>query len=125
MPLFDREINELADYIGRSDLTIYLHTQEPTNADPTIGRLTAGGGDYESGAMLAASDISMASSGDISNTNDVSFGTATGDAGQVTHWSAVRGSDAVGYGEVPSTNIETNDTVVINSGSIAINGSTS
>ena len=34
MRLFVREQNELADRIGRSDLTVYLHTAEPTDAEP-------------------------------------------------------------------------------------------
>ena len=34
MRLFVREQNELADRIARSDLTVYLHTAEPTDARP-------------------------------------------------------------------------------------------
>ena len=34
MPLFTRELNELADRIGRSDLTMRLHTAVPTDAKP-------------------------------------------------------------------------------------------
>ena len=44
MPLFNRELNALADRIGRSDLTFWLHTAAPTNASPMNGRTTAGGG---------------------------------------------------------------------------------
>ena len=34
MPLFTVELNELADRIGRSNLTIRLHTAAPTNGKP-------------------------------------------------------------------------------------------
>ena len=66
MRLFVREQNELADRIARSDLTVYLHTAEPTDADPENGRVTVGGGDYESpGRPIPPADISNASGGDI------------------------------------------------------------
>ena len=45
MPLFTRELNELADYIGRATWTVFLHTAAPTNTNPAItlaSRLGAG-----------------------------------------------------------------------------------
>ena len=98
MPLFTRELNDLADRIGRSDLTMWLHTAAPTDADPTNGRTSVGGGAYEAGETLAAADISDAMNGDIESDAIVDFGTADEAVGTVTHWSAVRGSDAVGWG---------------------------
>ena len=74
MPLFTRELNDLADRIGRSDLTIWLHTAAPTNADPTNGRTSVGGGAYEAGeARSLRAGISDAASGDISNDAAVDF----------------------------------------------------
>ena len=125
MPLFNRELNELADYIGRANLTIWLHTDAPSEADPDNGRTTVGGGAYEAGLTLAAADISNAANGDISNTNALAFGTADEDVGTITHWSAVRGADAVGWGTLPSTTISDGDTFTINAGTLIFNGSTS
>ena len=51
MPLFTRELNDLADRIGRSDLTMRLHTAVPTDENPTNGRTTVGGGAYEAGVI--------------------------------------------------------------------------
>ena len=125
MPLFTRELNELADRIGRSDLTFWLHTDEPTNASPTNGRTTVGGGGYENGIVISASDISTAANGDIEVDVDIEFGTADDDVGTVTHWSAYRGSDAVAFGTVPNTTIADGDSFKINMNTLDINGSTS
>ena len=67
MPLFNRELNELADRIGRSNLTVWLHTAAPTNGAPTNARTNVGGGAYEGGATLLATQISNATNGDINN----------------------------------------------------------
>ena len=114
MPLFQVELNRLADDIGSSDLTIYLHTQAPTDAQPTRGRTTTGGGAYAAGATLAASAISNAADGDIQNTALIDFGTATADVGDVTHWSAYRGSAPVAFGTVPNTEIRSGSRFQIN-----------
>ena len=124
MPLFNTELNELADRIGRSDLTIYLHTAAPTNGSPTNGRTTAGGGAFVAGATLAAADISDAASGDIENTAAIDFGTATAAVGTVTHWSAYRGADPVAFGTLPSTTIANGGSFEIDSNSLDLNGST-
>lgn len=124
MPLFDRELNELADRIGRADLTIWLHTSAPTNANPANGRTTVGGGAYEAGATLDSTDISDAADGDIENTAAINFGTADEDVGTVTHWSALRGTDAVAWGTLPDTTINDGDSFEINANSLQINGST-
>ena len=92
MRLFVREQNELADRIARSDLTVYLHTAEPTDASPDNGRVTVGGGDYESGATYDATDISNASGGDISFTEDIDFGTADEAVGTVGWATFYRGA---------------------------------
>ena len=125
MRLFVREQNELADRIARSDLTVYLHTAEPTDADPENGRVTVGGGDYESGATVASGDISNASGGDISITADIDFGTADEAAGTVLFAVFERGSDAVGYIALPSTTIGNGDMFTINANSINFNSITS
>ena len=125
MPLFTTELNELADRIGRSNLTVRLHTAVPTNGSPTNGRITAGGGTYGTGATVTAANISSASNGDIEVTADIDFGTATADVGTVTHWSAYRGTDPVAFGTLPSTVISSGDSFKINANTLDINGSTS
>ena len=125
MPLFTTELNELADRIGRSNLTVRLHTAVPTNGSPTNGRITAGGGTYGTGATVTAANISTASSGDIEVTADIDFGTATADVGTVTHWSAYRGTDPVAFGTLPNTTISSGDSFKINANTLDINGSTS
>ena len=125
MRLFVREQNELADRIARSDLTVYLHTAEPTDANPDNGRVTVGGGDYESGATYSASDISNASGGDIGFTADIDFGTADEAVGTVLFAVFERGTDAVGYIALPSTTIGSGDTFTINADSINFNSITS
>ena len=81
MPLFDRELNELADRFGRSNLAIWLHTAAPTQGSPTNGRTTVGGGGFASGVTLLATGISNAASGDITNNADINFGQATAGRG--------------------------------------------
>ena len=125
MPLFTTELNRLADSIGASTLTIRLHTAAPTNGSPTNARTTAGGGGYENGVTLAASGISNASNGDITNNAAIDFGTADEAVGTVTHWSAYRGSVAVAFGTLPSTAIGNGDTFAINAQTLDFNGSTS
>ena len=124
MPLFIMELNRLADSIGASNLTIWLHTAAPTNSDPDNGRTTVGGGAYESGATLTAANITTASNGDINNSAAIAFGTADEDVGTVTHWSAYRGNTPVAFGTLPSTTINDGDTFTINSGTLQFNGST-
>lgn len=125
MPLFTRELNELMDRIGRSNLTIYLHTAAPTNTSTSNGRVTTGGGAFASGATLTAANITTASSGSIENSVAIDFGTASANIGTVTHWSAFRGNDAVAFGTLPSTAINSGSTFSINANSMEFNGTTS
>ena len=76
MPFFTVEENRIADDIGASDMTFYLHTAAPTDAAPTNGRTTVGGGGYENGIVIDASDISVAALGDIDVDVDIDFGDA-------------------------------------------------
>ena len=125
MPLFTRELNELADRVGRSTLTCWLHTAAPTNGNPENGRTSVGGGAYEAGTAVTSGNISTATNGDIEVSAVIDFGTADQAVGTVTHWSLVRGSDAVAFGTLPSTVIADGDTFAINANSLEINGSTS
>ena len=124
MPLFTRELNELADRIRRSNLTCWLHTAAPTNSSISNGRTNKGGGAYEAGKAVPTANISAASNGDISITVDIEFGDADEAVGTVTHWSLVRGSDGVAYGTLPNTVIGNGDSFKINADSLDINGST-
>ena len=124
MPLFDVELNRIADDIGATDLTIFLQLTAPTDLAPTSGRTTAGGGFYAAGATLAASDISTAVNGDIENTAAIPFRAATADVGTVIGWSAFRGVAPVGHGTLPSTTINSGDSFEIDANSLQITGST-
>ena len=98
MPLFTVEENRIADSIGVSTLTIFLHTGAPSNASPDNGLVTVGGGFYETGAALTAGNISVASNGDIQNTAAINFGAADEAVGTVTYWKAKRGNANVAWG---------------------------
>ena len=122
MPLFNVELNRIADDIGASNWTVFLHTAAPTDGSPTNGRTSVGGGAYQNGATLTAANISAASNGDIQNTAAIDFGTATADVGTVTHWSAYRGGNPVAFGTLPSTTIANGDSFQINANSLQVNG---
>ena len=124
MPLFPSELNAVANYIGRSDLTFWLHTADPTNGDPTNGRTTAGGTAYENGVTVAAADITDAVFGDIEVSMDIDFGTADEAVGTVIALSAVRGAAAVGWWTIASTAIADGDSFKINTGTLDFNLST-
>ena len=121
MPLFTRELNAEADYIGRSALTVYLHTALPTDAAPTTGRIAKGGGLYESGVTVPAADMSDAVDGDIQITVALAFGDADEAVGTITHWTAYRSSSAVAFGTLPSTVIANGDSFTIDADSIQFN----
>ena len=125
MPLFNRELNELMDRIRRSDLTVWLHTDAPTEADPTNGRTSVGGGAYEAGKVVPVANISMSANGDIMITADIVYGLADEAVGLVTHWSAIRGANSeVSYGTLPNTNIGHLDSFKIDANTLQLNGST-
>ena len=125
MPLFTTELNAEADYIGRADLTIRLHTAAPSNANATNGRTTVGGGAFESGKVLPAGNITGAVNGSIRNSVAIDFGTADEAVGTVTHWTAARGADPVAFGTLPNTAIANGGSFEINANSLLFNGTTS
>ena len=124
MPFFNVELNRIANDIGASDLTIYLHTEAPTDAAPTNGRVTTGGGLYQTGAPLPSTGISDASEGDIHNTVAVAFGESAADIGILVAWSAYRATAPVAYGTLPNTEINTGDTFTMAPNTLLLNGST-
>ena len=81
MPFFDTELNRLANDTSSADLLVFLHTSAPTNASPANGRITTGGGLYESGATLDSTDITAAANGDVSNSVSIPFGTVDENVG--------------------------------------------
>ena len=122
-PVFEARINAVANDWTNAAGTVYLHTEAPTNASPTNGRVTEGGGTFASGASVTAGNWSVAASGDVSYDADVDFGTATSAiTDPVTHWSYYEGSLATAFGTLPSTTVASGDTYKINSGTIQING---
>ena len=123
MPLFTVEENRIADDIGSADMTFYLHTAAPTDAAPTNGRTTVGGGGYENGIVIAASDISVAAFGDIDVDVDIDFDEADEAVGTVTHLSAYRSTAPVGYWDIEDTVIANGDSYKINLNTLRFLGS--
>ena len=124
MPLFTVELNDLADRIGRSDVTARLHTAVPTNGSPTNGRTTVGGGAYEAGVTVTAARFTAAAAGDTQINADIDFGTADQAVGTVGWLSFYRGADPVLWVTVPSTTIGDGDSFSVNMNTLNINGST-
>lgn len=124
MPFFDTELNRIANDSSSMVLTVFLHTSAPTNLSPANGRITTGGGLYESGASLAAADISASVDGDVSNSAAIAFGTVTANVGLPTHWSTYRGGSPHAFSTLPDDGaVNTGDSFTINSGSMQFNGS--
>ena len=123
MPFFETELNRLANDTSANPLTVFLHTDAPTDASPANARITTGGGLYASGATLAAADITAASNGDVSNSAAIAFGTVTANVGLPTHWSTYRSGAPHAFGTLPDDGaVNTGDTYTINSGSMQFNG---
>lgn len=125
MPLFNAELNELADRIKRSNLTLFLHTSAPSDADTDNGRVTGGGTGFTNGQAVATSNISRDADGDLTITADVNFGTASGNVGALTHWSLFRGTSPVAYGTLANVTVNDTDTFKVNANTLKINGTTS
>ena len=125
MPVFLAELNRLADRIKRSNLTLYLHTEEPTDSDNDKGRVTTGGGVYASGATITPANISRDSDGDLVVTAETDFGEATADLGTIAWYSLFRGTEEVCHDTLPSTNVKSGDSYSIDANVIKINGKTS
>lgn len=124
MPLFLAELNALADRIKRSNLTCYLHTAAPTDADNDNARVTGGGTGFTNGQTVTPANISRDADGDLTVTADIDFGTAASNVGRVTHWSLFRGSAAVAYGTLAATTVNSGDSFKINANTLKINGTT-
>ena len=123
MPFFDTELNRLANDTSSADLLVFLHTSAPTNASPANGRITTGGGLYESGATLDSTDITAAANGDVSNSASIPFGTVDENVGLPTHWSTYRNGSPHAFSTLPDDGaVNTGDTYTINAGSMQFNG---
>ena len=123
MPLFTAYINSLANAMVGAAGTLWLHTTVPTDADPTLGRTTTGGGVFETGLATAAGNWTAAASGDIENNVLFDYGTATADVGTVIAWSYLLGATPVMHGTLPSRTIAMGDGFSINVNSLQSNGS--
>ena len=122
MPLFTAYINSLADAMVGAVGTLWLHTIAPTDADPTDGRTTTGGGVFETGLATAAGNWTVAVNGDVENNAAFDFGTATAAVGTVIAWSYYLGATPVMHGTLPSRTIATGDSYSINANSLQSNG---
>ena len=124
MPLLTVEQNRIANDFTSSTWTCYLHTANPTDASPTNGRTSVGGGAYEAGGRtVPAADFSVASNGDVQVTDDIDFGTADEAVGTVIAMSFYRSGAPVGWVTLPSTVIGDGDGFLINANSLQLNGS--
>ncbi len=135
MPMFLSELDRIAGWIksdgdgSNDDFTCYLHTEAPTDASPTNGRVTAGGAAYQNGKAVLAANVAKgagANRGDLTVNADIDFGTATADVNaDITHWSLYRGGDPVAYGTLPTTTVSMGDTFKVNRNTVRLNASTS
>ena len=99
MPLFDDKLDAIADDELAVAGTLWLHTAAPTNASPTNGRTSVGGGDYESGMAITAGNWTTASNGDVNLNIAAAFGTADEAVGTVGWWSFVTPTQKTSLGE--------------------------
>ena len=125
MPLFNRELDELANRIIRSTLTLYIHTEAPTEADPTAGRVVTGGGDYLGRAMLSTEFTpATGGNGDVTNAEEMEYAKSTVAVGEITHWSLFRGTSAVAYGTLSPVTIGEGTILRIGAGVLKVDGVT-
>ena len=122
MPLFTSKLNSMADELVNAAGTLYLHTAAPTDASPTNGRTTAGGGAYASGLTTAAANWTVAANGDVENSVAFAFGTATADVGTVIAWSYYKGALPYAHGTLSSTTIANGGSFTIDANTLEING---
>ena len=125
MPIFNAELNRIANDISASDLTCYVHTAAPSDGSPTNGRVPG-----LSAQTLAASSWSAASDGDVAYNQDVAFGEVdSGNERILSHWSLYRGSAPVAFGTISgdeaARTVAAGRHFTLNSGTIRINGSSS
>ena len=126
MPFFTARLNAMANALVNDAGVFYLHTAAPTDADPTNGRTSTGGGLFETGIVTAATDWTDASNGDVENSSAFDFGTATADVGTVTHWSYEEGGEPCSWGTLPTTTpVNDGDSYSVNPNSVQLNGSSS
>ena len=123
MPFFTSYLDSVANEVFDAAGVIYLHTVEPTDADPTNGRTSAGGGAFENGLATVATDWTDANDGDVQNSVAFAFGVAAGDVGTVTHLSYYKGGVPVGFVTLPITTIADTDSFTINANSLLMMGS--
>ena len=129
MPMFDNELNRIADEVVAEPLRLYLHVDPgPSNADPDGGRVTGNVGGMFTGIDLAPTDWTDATHGDVQTRNAINVGTATARVGTLKHWSLVRDPDGtpeyVCWSTLNETVINQGDTFEIPAGGIQINGDT-
>lgn len=119
--------NKILDHIfGKNSYTpptIYvgLSTAEPN--DDGSGLAEPGGNSYER-VQTSASDWNTASGSSLDNASDITFPTATGSWGTITHFAlfdAATGGNLLAYGELSQAKaIDTEDTVQFSSGDLDI-----
>ena len=121
MPLSPTELNRVADEIVVSDLTLYANVGAP-GANGTANRITGA-----PTVTLAASSWSNASAGDVTYNANADFGVLDGTNNQtVSHYSVFRTTAFVASESLSaSVTVIAGGTFRINTGTIAINGSTS
>jgi len=117
--------NELLDHtLGTGSYTmpttvyVSLHTADPTETGSSAAEVS--GNNY----ARTAATFSAASGGSTSNSGDVTFPTASGSWGTVTHWAlwdASTAGNALYYGALTaSKTVGANDIVKISSGQLTI-----
>jgi hypothetical protein len=102
-----------------------LYTADPTDAGTLTNELTQTG--YARAEISAAMGDAVLTSGQITNSADITFGPATEDWPEVTHIGIFLGTSTIGAGNmfyfgpaVTSRVVENNDTFVIRTGQLTI-----
>jgi hypothetical protein len=97
---------------------VALHTAAPSDSNPSNGELSGDGYARQSVTFSAAS------SGATANTADLDFGPASGNWGEITHfsvWSASSGGNALLHGALSApVTINTNDSFKVPAGDLDV-----
>ena len=120
MPLFDVELNRLADSIVASDLTAWLFSGAIDMSDLTTNRIGT------ASATLTAARWTNASSGDVTYQDAVAFGVLDAAALQTVRRVLLRRGNALvsDHAMAADVPVAANGTFTLNAQSLVINGST-
>lgn len=106
-----------------TDLYVALHTSDP--GDTLDGSTEVGASDYDRVQTAAGTDWDTPNENDFTNANEISFGEATNDWGDISHFSLWDGADdttnpLVATALTQTKTINSGDQVVFNAGELTV-----